>query len=315
MSFLKSIFWNADEERVRSLWRLVIQFVLTFIAFLLASIISLPVGDANLRRLVREIATVILMLGLVFMLSQILDRRQFKDYGYSFDKNWVADFSFGFLLGVFIFVFVFMVEMAAGYAEIETYFYKYDPMPFALQFLISFSIYVSIGIVEETFSRGYQLKNFLEGLSFKKLNPKISLALGLGIVSLIFGFLHGGNPNASLVSSINISVIALLFGYAYLIRGSLAVPIGLHISWNFTQGNLFGYPVSGVATDISIIKVKVTGNEFITGGDFGPEAGAVIFLALLFGMALTYAYHKKRYNSANIDFTLLSYSKENSTCL
>ena len=155
-------------------------------------------------------------------------------------------------------------------------------------------------------------KNILEGFSFPQINPKMTVVISVIVVSFVFGFLHGWNPNASLISSINISFIAVLFGYAYLIRGSLALPIGLHISWNFTQGNIFGYPVSGVGADVSIIKTNNVGNEFFTGGDFGPEAGVIILFVIMIGIGLTWLYHKKRYGTTNINYGLLSYSKENS---
>ncbi|MFH1196654.1 MAG: CPBP family glutamic-type intramembrane protease [bacterium] len=315
MNFIRTIFWNSDEQRIKAFWRLGLQFGLMFIVLMAATIISLPVDDYYIRKLVRELLTVVFVIGLIWMFAQLPDRRKFTDFGFHFDKNWVCDFGFGFLLGFLLFVFVFLYELSAGLVEVQGFFYHDEHFSFPIHFAISFFVYCSIGIVEESFSRGYQLKNILEGLSFPQINPKITVVISVIVVSFVFGFLHGWNPNASLISSVNISFIAVLFGYAYLIRGSLALPIGLHISWNFSQGNIFGYPVSGVGTDVSIIKTKVTGAEVWTGGDFGPEAGLIIIVAILIGLGLTWLYHKKRYGTANINYSLLFYSKEKSSLL
>ena len=56
------------------------------------------------------------------------------------------------------------------------------------------------------------------------------------------------NPTATWTSTIFIAVEAgLLLGGAYMLTRSLWVAIGLHAAWNFTQGAVFGVPVSGLA--------------------------------------------------------------------
>ena len=70
---------------------------------------------------------------------------------------------------------------------------------------------------------------------------------------------------------------------AYKCTNSLFFPIGIHWTWNFSQGNVFGFPVSGTSVDNSLITPVISGNELLTGGEFGPEASvnaAVIGLLL-----------------------------------
>ena len=106
-------------------------------------------------------------------------------------------------------------------------------------------------------------------------NSKTAVLISYLLISVFFGFLHGNNPNATLVSSINVSLIGLFLGLAFILTGELAIPIGLHIAWNFTQGYVFGFPVSGSETHISLIGIHQTGPILWTGGAFGPEGGLI----------------------------------------
>jgi hypothetical protein len=75
-----------------------------------------------------------------------------------------------------------------------------------------------------------------------------------------------------------------------LLTGELALPIGLHISWNFFQGNVFGFPVSGNAMPTRVFAVEQGGDALLTGGAFGPEAGVIGLVAMLVGAGLIAAW-------------------------
>ena len=67
-----------------------------------------------------------------------------------------------------------------------------------------------------------------------------------------------------------------MYALAFVRTGRIWMPIGLHAAWNFTQGSIFGFPVSG-ATDWSegLVRQAEVGSDLITGGAFGPEGGLV----------------------------------------
>jgi membrane protease YdiL (CAAX protease family) len=84
---------------------------------------------------------------------------------------------------------------------------------------------------------------------------------------------------------LNIFLVGLLFAYMFYKSGSLWMPVGYHITWNFFQGNIFGFPVSGTEPS-GIYTIINTKDNLITGGGFGPEGGilatAVIIICALF---------------------------------
>jgi membrane protease YdiL (CAAX protease family) len=97
----------------------------------------------------------------------------------------------------------------------------------------------------------------------------------LVIQAALFGAAHLGNPNATPTAAIAIAVEAgFLLAAFYLLTGRLWMSVGVHVAWNFTQGWLWGAPVSGTDRTPSLFTSgpKPGAPEFLSGGDFGPEA-------------------------------------------
>jgi hypothetical protein len=103
--------------------------------------------------------------------------------------------------------------------------------------------------------------------------------------SLLFGLMHIAQPGATWWSSLAIAIEAgLLLGAAYKWSGTLWLPIGIHWSWNFFQGNVFGFAVSGSDAGASLLQSRVQGPDILTGGPFGAEAS---ILTVILGAALS----------------------------
>lgn len=123
------------------------------------------------------------------------------------------------------------------------------------------------------------------GIIFRMIDERWGLWWALGISALIFGFAHIFNSNATIWSSVAIAVEAgVLLGAAYKYADSLWLPIGFHWAWNFTQGNVFGFAVSGGEGGESILLAETKGPDIITGGAFGPEASII---ALILGILIS----------------------------
>ena len=137
------------------------------------------------------------------------------------------------------------------------------------------------------------------------LGPRGAILATTLLTSMVFGMLHAGNPNASPISTFNITIAGVLLATGMLLTGELAIPFGLHIAWNFFQGNVFGFPVSGGdvrgATFISVLQ---GGPDLWTGGAFGPEAGLLGLSVTLIGILLTGLWVRWRYGRVRLDLSL-----------
>ena len=129
-----------------------------------------------------------------------------------------------------------------------------------------------------------------EGLNYPSIGPRGAVLIALVISSTILGVLHILNPRATLVSTVNISLAGIFLGLGYVLTGRLAIPIGLHITWNFFQGSVFGFPVSGMDTiGATFVETRQGGPDALTGGAFGPEAGLIGIVAMVTGRLLVVA--------------------------
>jgi membrane protease YdiL (CAAX protease family) len=257
-----------------------------------------------------SLGLLVAMLASVWLAGRILDRRRFDAFGFHLGKDWWIDLGFGLLLGAMLMFLIFLVELAAGWVTITgTFATSNTDIPFILAILGPLLVFLAVGIYEETFSRGYQLHNLAEGFNWKVIGPRWAIVIATLLSSAVFGLLHLNNPNASFISTFNIFVAgAVLFSVGVLLTGELAIPIGIHITWNFFQGNVFGFPVSG--SDFSMatfISIQQGGPKLWTGGVFGPEAGLLGLTAILLGGALTIVWVRWRKGQSRLRVELAEY--------
>lgn len=124
-----------------------------------------------------------------------------------------------------------------------------------------------VALLEELLFRGFVFQRLVDG---------IGRGPGLLAMAVLFALAHWGNPGmqgSTLAwASVDTVLGALLLGLAYLRTGSLALPIGIHFGWNFAQGALLGFDVSGVDQAGWLLPELLGKPQWLTGGTFGPEA-------------------------------------------
>lgn len=302
---LQRIFWNNQERRLRALWRLLLQLILVVVIAILASVgafflfqsgaIALGVNSAAIV-LYSAVLMLLGIAGSMWVAARLLDRRPFADFGLHLNRDWWLDLGFGLGLGALLITAIFVVEWALGWITITGTLQTTDPdQPFALAILVPIVLFLCVGIYEELLARGYWLRNIAEGLNFTVIGPRRAIVLAWLISSALFGLLHANNPNASVLSTVNITLAGIFLGLGYVLTGSLAIPIGLHITWNLFQGSVFGFPVSGLGLRTTFIALDQGGPALWTGGIFGPEAGLLGVLAILVGCLLIMLWARRRY--------------------
>ena len=300
------LFFEEREGRIRAVWRLLAQVVIfqaaTFFflsplaaIWFVASSRETPSGGSAaaitqspailLLSSVSSLAAIFLSL---WVAGRFLDRRPIRDFGLRLNGGWWLDLAFGLTLGAMLMTGIFVVEVFFGWVSIERAFVSNLPgTPFWISLLLPVAFFLCVGVYEELFSRGYQLLNMAEGFNYPFLGPRGAIVVAWIITSGIFGVLHLGNPNATLLSAFNITLAGLLLGAGYVFTGQLAIPIGLHITWNFFQGTVFGFPVSGLSPiGATFLATEQGGPDLWTGGAFGPEAGLMVPITILAGVLL-----------------------------
>jgi hypothetical protein len=313
------VFWNAAERRVRALWRLLAQFVLFVIGTLAFGAVFGTVavltatGQVDLSAtpfaLAGAAASLLAVLLSMWLAGRFLDRRPFADFGLRLGRGWWLDMAFGLALGALLMAAIFVAERAAGWVTVVGAFQPgASGQPFGTAILAPLFIFLCVGIYEELLSRGYLLRNLAEGLDGPLLGPRAALALAWALSSALFGLGHAANPNATLASTLSLMLAGIFLGLGYVLTGELAIPIGLHIAWNFFQGNVFGFPVSGTnMSQATFIAIEQGGPDLWTGGAFGPEAGLIGILALALGSLLIVLWVRLRYGRAALRASLAVY--------
>lgn len=221
---------------------------------------------------------ILVLILLIFL--RFIDKKKLRDVGLTSIKSHVGELSYGLLLGALSMSGIFVTLLLTKNIRLINSFSK--PAISSYIFTGMF-LFILVGIKEELLCRGYCIT---------MLNSMKKPWLSVIVSSLIFSALHLFNPNVKALGLINIVLVGILFGYMFIKTDNLWMPIGYHITWNYFQGNVFGFPVSGT-TAHGIYNLSVRNDNLLTGGAFGPEAGLLATIAIIIGMILVSMYETK----------------------
>lgn len=131
-----------------------------------------------------------------------------------------------------------------------------------------------VAVLEELLFRGFV---------FQRLVDAASAPIALGLMAALFAIAHWGNPGMEgttrVWATIDTVLGGIVLGQAYLRTGSLALPIGIHFGWNWIQGSILGFDVSGLDQAGWLLPQLLDKPQWLTGGSFGPEASVFSVVA------------------------------------
>lgn len=182
--------------------------------------------------------------------------------GFLLDRRWARELGAGTLVGGTALLAVAFAIWAVGGVGFEL-----DPSRSVSSMGIGLYVFLFVALLEENLFRGFLFQRLLGGVG--------PWAAQIALASL-FALGHWGSPGMAgptrVVAAVDLFLGAVLFGLAYLRTRSLALPVGLHLGWNWTQGPVLGFGVSGYE-HAGWWRPSFPGEAvWLTGGAFGPEA-------------------------------------------
>jgi membrane protease YdiL (CAAX protease family) len=151
-------------------------------------------------------------------------------------------------------------------------------------FFLAVGTMLLVALAEEAVFRGYVLRNLMQSTA---AIPALFTSAAL------FAIFHGANPNVGWLPLVNVFIAGLLLGINYLFTKNLWFGIALHFAWNFVQGPVLGFSVSGLEIP-SLLTQSIGKNNLLTGGGFGFEGSLInTMLCCIAILVLALDYRKK----------------------
>lgn len=146
--------------------------------------------------------------------------------------------------------------------------------------------FLLVAVTEEVMLRGFVLGRMLS----EGMNRFVALLLS----SALFSAMHLFNPNFAFLPFVNILLAGCLLGASFLYTRNLCFPIVLHWFWNWLQGPVLGYEVSGTDCGQTLLTLRLKGNDLLTGGSFGFEGSLLCTVLLIVGTSAIVGYYERR---------------------
>jgi hypothetical protein len=255
-------------------WRFFLSVVLVFLAYGLAYLLAGEVpgvvpGDAAYY----GCFVLFLLLGLLGsfkLMTRVFDHKPLAVVGLAFHPCWLKELCAGLGIGG-----IMMLWVGGAEALLRLARFAGNALPVKAELAYGSGLFLILfiaGTNEELVFRGYPFQKLVESLG-----PTGAVALS----SAFFGLAHLGNAHHTWISNVNTMLVGIPLSIAYLRTRSLWMPIGIHFTWNYVQGFVFGLPVSGFLFPAALLKAQVHDAAWLTGADYGPEGGLIATVAIV----------------------------------
>ncbi len=299
------------EGKVRSGWKIAAMMGASFsVLIILSAIITIAIyailvinGDAEFPSMtftergqhwISVTNTVLIFLQeILFILTPIIAwkfiiKRPLSNMGITSIKNNGKELIIGLLFGIISITIVFIALIVTGFAKVSAW----EPH-FSIQQIIYLFVFILVGFAEEIYSRGYIMS---------VLRQTRNRTVIFAVSAILFAVMHSTNQGIGLIPYVNLTLAGILFATMYFKSGNLWMCIGYHITWNYLQGYVYGFKVSGNDAT-GILLTEPIGNTMINGGAFGPEGGLYVTAIMVIGIIFVVIYYRNNeYDFMSADY-------------
>ena len=280
--------YKNEKKSPNFIWAIILSLIFMYGGSLIGSLATVPLylallnvplffNNQNLLSLLITLFSFAFISLLIFFRVKVIEKRSLSSIGFN-KNNWLKKYSLGFLIGLVMMSIIVLILLSFGYITVEKNPIQLVGISAISSILVILFGWIIQGATEEIVTRGWLLN---------VLSTKYNIGVGLLISSTLFGLMHLTNPNVNYIAVINIILVGLFYGLYVIKTNDLWSVCGMHSAWNFAQGNIFGFEVSGLDISVgTLIDLNLVENDFITGGVFGPEASIVATFVLLLSIII-----------------------------
>jgi hypothetical protein len=244
-----------------------------------STITKTPQADLILQIVVLSLfISALLSITLTVIFRRYIDRQPVKSLGFRW-QPFQPDAVTGFCLGVALLGAGSLVLFATKHLDWTDVHFK------AGDFFMGLVLMALIAFMEEMVFRGYILNNLMESMN---------KWAALGVSAVLFAVAHATNPGISSVAVANLLLAGLMLGINFIYTRNIWFAIFFHFSWNFFQGPVLGYEVSGLPLQ-GVLQPALQGPEWLTGGVFGMEGSFIITVLFAGALLLLYMVYENKY--------------------
>ena len=263
----------------------IIVYILLMLGFtgMLAAVCIKPISFFKISGILEEVVMQSTFLAGSFLAAWTLlknwDHLPVADLGLSL-KGRAKDIFWGTFVALAIYAVGFGILYAIGEVEIAAVHFS------AYELLLSWILMLLVALTEEIAFRGFVLGHLLAA----GVNRFVALFLS----SALFSLMHIFNPNFSLIAFLNILLAGILIGSTYIYTRNLWFAIALHLFWNWIQGPILGYQVSGNNFTTSMLTLRMPEENVLNGGAFGFEGSLICTVLMIVFTILIVWWGEKR---------------------
>lgn len=272
---MKHFFLNPNTGIIRAGWRIIIYiFILLaidlFLTFTVREILGSLKGGGLLWFVLLGLSATLA----AFISRKYVDKESLTSLGLHFNKLAFLDVIIGVVIGALIMTGMYFTLLYSGLIKFEGFSWWMGSVGADLNFRTT-GIYVMLGMILQFTIVAWWEEITFRGIFLQNISKGLGRTWGVILSTIIFGLIHLGNPDATVLSTALIMVVTLQLVYAYLKSGQLWLPIGLHLGWNFFQASIFGFSSSGRSSPTMLTQSPI-GPDWLSGGDFGAENSILI---------------------------------------